>query len=832
MQHEVYVSTFEAADKPSATTFALTWDELCQVLTKHEVAETKTAPKLFNFCRFSTPYRADRNVVDVHALLLDLDDQPLDVVQALGARLAPLAYVSHSTWRHGLTPDRFRLRFAVRLSRPVLGTEWKAFARGVQAWLGRGPLDGCVVVASQSYYLPSRHPQRAALTHVQPGESLSVESILASVPAIAPEDAAPVPDTWRPAQIFTLEHLNKLPGVVAKRLCEGGKLALPGEKNHDNRRDLIYQFLCEYGPGEPDAALLQLLVNSAQASRETWISFFTSGSARAKAEAQHAKNELGRATLRAVDDNTRAMFDRLKAETAARVSSQVRQAHQVAGEVFNKESVQTWAKKCKDESVRRVLLGAVGEGEGVPDEYAPAIEKAGIWLARKELNKSPEVLKKPFAHMPADQMVRMYAAIDLGNAQINQSEKWRIGLHMTTDDKPSASEPNVRRILRLHSDLQGLWVWDVRQHAVRFTRSPPWPRVSADPFVSDADRGAISEWLVKEANIAVPFKTVGAALAALAQEMPRYDPIKAWLESLTWDGVSRLANWLAHYCGAADSRYTRAVGLVTLLGAVARAYQPGCKVDTVLVLEGPQGAKKSTLIKALCPVPQYFRDVDGVLRGDNKDLVMQVVCGSWIIELGELTGASRGDVHRTKAFLSRSDDSYRPPYAASVETFPRTTVFIATTNEGEYLSDPTGNRRWFPVSVLVCRPDELARDRDQIWAEAVQSFKAGEPWWIDADNPVTAEVRLAQNSRVVEDSLTPEVLECAEHFGEVCYAQIFEYLGIVPQHRQTYRLANILRHAGWVQGTKKRKEITLPAGAGLLIAGRTKPAHDRFWSKP
>lgn len=822
MQPDVFVSTFRHERDVVPVQYECTWDGLCQTLTKHLANPDKKAGALFNFCRFSSPRRANENVVDVSALLLDVDDQPLDFVQALGAKLAPYAYVSYSTWRHGSVPDLFRLRFAVRLSRPVLGTEWKAFARAVQAWLGSG-LDGCVIAASQAYYLPSHHPDRAPLTHVQPGESLSVESLLASVPAIAPEDSSPVPDTWRPEQSFTLEHLNKLTGAVAARLASGGKLALPGETNHANRRALVYQFLCEYGPGEPDAQLLQLLVNSAQASRETWLGFFTSGSARAKAEAQHAANLVRDAKAQAEV----AGWERIALQNIALEAAQVRQASQDVSKqargTFSKEVLREVAKRAKPE-VKAVLLAACA-GQGVPAELVAAIPEAGAWLGRREAGRDPGVLKSAFVHMPDDQKPHLFAGIDLGHAQARHAEPWRKALSMA-DEKIVPCEKNVRVLLTQHEKTLGKLMYDVRADRVRVS-DVPWVRPS-DPFWCNADAGGAMVWISDLIGSPVSSRQVDEALNGCKESLPTCDLVQLYLQGLPeWDGVPRLSQWLHTYAGAPLDTYTCEVARRCLIAAVARAMRPGCKVDQVVVLEGDQGVKKTTLIRALCPDPSLFLTAEGALSLDNVRLVHKIQ-GCWIAEIGELSGLRRSDQDAAKAFLSEQVDSYRAPYGRHVLVRPRRFVFFGTANRTDYLSDTTGNRRWLPIpGPLVCKPEALARDRDQLWAEAYAAFNGGESWWVES----TPEVRAVQASRLAEDALTPDVLDCAEHFGEVCYAQVFEYLGIAPERRQAHRLGAILTLAGWVQGPKKRKEIVMPAGPGLLIAGRNKKTNDRFWTK-
>ncbi|WP_132255523.1 VapE domain-containing protein [Methylobacterium segetis] len=194
-----------------------------------------------------------------------------------------------------------------------------------------------------------------------------------------------------------------------------------------------------------------------------------------------------------------------------------------------------------------------------------------------------------------------------------------------------------------------------------------------------------------------------------------YHPIRDYLAGLEWDRQPRLARWLVDYLGADDTPLNQAFGELILVAAVRRVRQPGCKFDTVLVLEGPQGSGKSTAIQILAG-PDNFSDQE-ILTLDAK-AQMEAVEGVWIYELAELAGLRRADTTRVKAFASRSVDQARLAYGRFREKRPRQNVFIGTTNDDQYLHDATGNRRFWPVKTREIRLEALSRDRDQLWAEA------------------------------------------------------------------------------------------------------------------
>ena len=204
------------------------------------------------------------------------------------------------------------------------------------------------------------------------------------------------------------------------------------------------------------------------------------------------------------------------------------------------------------------------------------------------------------------------------------------------------------------------------------------------------------------------------ALQTLALENS-HNSMEEYFDGLSWDGTPRLATVLIQYFGAADTPFNRSVGMKPLIAAVRRVRKPGTKFDSVLVLEGPQGSGKSTALRILAGA-ENFSD-QGVLCADEKTQ-MEALEGMLIVELSELEGMHKSDIAKVKAFLSRAEDRARPAYGRNREHRPRTCVFIGTTNDQNYLRDPTGNRRFWPVAVTSIDLDGLQRDRDQIWAEA------------------------------------------------------------------------------------------------------------------
>ncbi len=226
---------------------------------------------------------------------------------------------------------------------------------------------------------------------------------------------------------------------------------------------------------------------------------------------------------------------------------------------------------------------------------------------------------------------------------------------------------------------------------------------------------------------------VHQVIAYLAEEY-RVNPLKVHLKQLHWDGTKRIGAWLPFYMGTKDTEYTRAIGRKWLISAVARAMDPGCQADHMLIFEGTQGIGKSQALRALGG--QFYVEYSGSMTGQgtqHKDMVA-VITGKMIVEMSELATVRKADMEALKAVLTTCTDEVRLAFRRDAMEFPRTCIFAGTTNEvGQaYIADLTGARRFWPTHVGECGPVQmhlLKQDRDQIWAEAVEAYENGEDWF-------------------------------------------------------------------------------------------------------
>ncbi len=246
--------------------------------------------------------------------------------------------------------------------------------------------------------------------------------------------------------------------------------------------------------------------------------------------------------------------------------------------------------------------------------------------------------------------------------------------------------------------------------------------------VEDIDESKLALWLDRTYQLRVQPQRIHDALRLVADANPVH-PVRDWLESLEWDGEPRLDSFLHRYTGAQPSPINATVGRCWLVGAVARVFEPGCKMDNTLVLLGPQGTGKSQVCEALVPRETWFSDT--VFDLSNKD-GYRALEGVWIYELAELAAIKRSSILISKAFLSSRVDRYRRHYDRNLSRVKRQCVLLGTTNDAEFLADPTGSRRFWPVRTGILDPDGVRRDRDQIWAEALVAYRKEHLWWLNA----------------------------------------------------------------------------------------------------
>ena len=378
---------------------------------------------------------------------------------------------------------------------------------------------------------------------------------------------------------------------------------------------------------------------------------------------------------------------------------------------------------------------------------------------------------------------------------------WEKQLKLDRDDRIRPILANLILILTEAPDWRKVLSYDEFAARVVIKRRAPLEGSTPDTIWRDHCETQARAWF-QSVDINPAAGDVGRAVQAAARANA-FHPVRDYFNSLAWDGVPRAETWLQTYLHAEDSEYVRAIGPRFLISAVARIYEPGEKVDHVLVLEGPQGKQKSEALRTLAVRDAWFSD--RLSHVASKDAIIETA-GVLLIEIAEMDALVRASSSAMKSFLTRRSDRFRPPYGKHTISLPRQCVFAATINPpaGGYLKDPTGARRFWPVACrgMIDR-DGLEKVRDQLWAEAVHRFKAGAPWWLETPE-LEALATAEQEARFVVDAWEEPVREWLRDRIDVSLWDVLKALGLDRQHqtqRAQKRVVAILTRMGF---TKRR----------------------------
>ena len=378
------------------------------------------------------------------------------------------------------------------------------------------------------------------------------------------------------------------------------------------------------------------------------------------------------------------------------------------------------------------------------------------------INKRPSYEKMKETAL-ADEAVSYQLTLDKVSGAFDEDEEaeqvsteWLKRLELTGKGEIASTTENIKIILESDPRLSGSFYFDAFRNRPVVCGDLPWisQRDRVTPVWCDTDDAGLRSFIELEYKITSQTKIKDAVdLAMLSRSR---HPVKEYLDGLTWDGQDRMDELFIKYLGAEDCRYTRAVTRAALIGAVARIRRPGCKHDHMLVLVGPQGCRKSTTLAKLGK--EWFSDSLYTVSG--KDAFEQIQ-GVWIIEMGEMAAARKSEVEQLKQFMSKRMDSYRAAYARRVQDHPRQCAFFGSTNDFEFLRDQTGSRRFWPVEVDGTgrfMADKLTEEEvDQIWAEAVAAYDAGENWYLAAEDEDLAAA--VQEEHTIKSDLTGMILD-------------------------------------------------------------------------
>lgn len=383
------------------------------------------------------------------------------------------------------------------------------------------------------------------------------------------------------------------------------------------------------------------------------------------------------------------------------------------------------------------------------------------------------------------------------DAHYSTGQTWsELGLELSSNGVPVPNISNASAVLEGHSQCRGRFWYDEFLQRVMST----WNTGDEPREWSDGDDVLLTRWMQRALKLGkLSVSTVRDAVTAVALT-ERRNECREWLEALNWDGTERLASLLPIAFGTEASPYTAAVGRCWLVSMVARVIDPGCKVDTMPVFEGDQGARKSTAMKAMVG-KRWFAEASE--SPTSKDFY-QVLQGKMLVEIAEMDTFSRAEVHTIKRVISCQVDRYRSPYGRRAEDHPRTSVFAGTTNKDDWNRDETGARRFWPVACAAVDVEWLEANRTQLFAEAMARFDAGEPWWDVPNDAAKAE----QEARRATDEWELVIDRWLAGRYEVTIGDVL--LGALKLDADKWdkpaqmRAATALRVLGWKRATVRR----------------------------
>ena len=396
------------------------------------------------------------------------------------------------------------------------------------------------------------------------------------------------------------------------------------------------------------------------------------------------------------------------------------------------------------------------------DDVEIAVNKALIIARAKQLNIEKEIKK-------------VLKVFDDENAKLdNAYKKARTESNMPVPLKINEKGMVVNSIENYLSILKN----DKHFDGIKFNLLSYCPEKVVDGKTerwTDSDDSSARLYIEKKYKIYSKEKLENALRIIFAEN--EYHPVRDIIDKLQWDGVERITTLLIKWLGVEDTPYSREVSRLIFSGGINRLYNPGCKFDDVPVFIGTkQGEGKSTFIRWLAIKDEFFTEV-GEIEGQKG---IEILEGAWICEMSELLALTKvKEVEAVKGYITRQCDKYRMPFDKRVTEHPRQCVFIGTTNKEQFLTDKTGNRRWYPIKInqsgyaLFDRKDEIKADILQCWAEAKYKFDKGEmlPY---ADRSLIDEIRRKQSAAVEDDYRQGMIESYLRGRQEVCVLELWE----------------------------------------------------------
>lgn len=436
--------------------------------------------------------------------------------------------------------------------------------------------------------------------------------------------------------------------------------------------------------------------------------------------------------------------------------------------------------------------------EDTPISKLPSF-KAMAELARKDKDVNLDIVKQQTDR--AQEAFKDLPGAEPGESGIDAME-WLAELETDARGKIVGSIENILIVMRNDPNLAGRFGLNLFRSRGMVLGALPWnDSFKERPWV-DFDDAGLRWYMEKTYQLSVVTKLYDG-LGLMMQENS-YHPVREFLENQVWDGVERIDTLFIDFLGAPDTEYTRTVTRKMMLGAVARIMQPGVKFDNVVVLVGPQGAGKSELISILGN--RWAGESIGQL---DSTKAMESLRGVWLMELAELSALKRAEVETVKHFISKKVDEYRPAYGLHLGVYPRQCIFIGSSNNREFINDPTGGRRFWPIEVQKSQHfldliyNKLPTLVGQLWAEAVAAWSEGEDLHLSPEIYAQAEAVQADHTSTdpwVEQISNYLEMPLPENWADLVLYDKKAYLrGDETQPRGTVKRDKVTAYEVWIE---------------------------------
>lgn len=392
-----------------------------------------------------------------------------------------------------------------------------------------------------------------------------------------------------------------------------------------------------------------------------------------------------------------------------------------------------------------VRIHKFGHLDDINDKYRSA--KLKSFQAMEDFAREDSKVKKTIA-IENMQEIKYEFADGMDSDTTEEEINWMTELETDTKGNYTSTANNISLILSNDSRLKGVFKQNNFDQKRYVFNNLPWRKITKPEPVKNVDYSGVRNYIESIYGITGNLKIDDSL--ALEFEKQSFHPIVDYLSQLEWDGVSRIDTLLIDFFGVKDNVYTREAIRKMLVASVARVYRPGCKFDLVLTLVGEQGTGKSTFIKKLGR--EWFSDTFMTVQGKEA---LEQIQGAWLIEMAELSGLRKAEVEAIKHFISKQEDMFRPAYARTSETYLRQCTFWGTTNNKDFLRDPSGNRRFMPIDIksenatkdIFTEFDDIV---DQVWAEAVYLYRKGETLFLSDEAEAIAKIEQMKHSEVDE----------------------------------------------------------------------------------